>query len=851
MNNLSSAPWAQNVTTVLEHLESDPEKGLSPETIVRKKKIYGPNVLSREKSRSQWVLFLRQFINPMVYLLGAAAVFSLIFGEYLNGAAISAILFLNAVIGYIQESKAQTAIEALKNLTVPHTRVLRSGKVHTISSEELLPGDILHLEAGDLIPADSRVLKGFQLTADESTLTGESLPVEKAQGQLEPDTPLAERSNMLHAGSAITAGSGRAVVTNTGMYTEIGQIAGMLNKTSDEVTPLQRRLEGMGKRLIVICLIVIAIVFALRLREGLPLITIMMDAISLAVAGIPEGLPTVVTLALAIAVRRMVKRNAIVRNLAAVETLGSTTVICTDKTGTLTTGRMEVRNIYLPDTSKKEVFLQNLVLCNNASLSEGGSGDTTELALLKYAKSINPDISELRKSFPREHEWSFESDRKRMSVAVKNKDKILILTKGAPESMLPLCDLSAAEHEEVSRQIQNYSEQGQRLLAFAYKDVSGLPSPEDAEKNLSFLGLVALSDPPKKESMMAVKDCQEAGIKVVMITGDHPVTARAIALELGIIRPGIFEGVLTGKELESMDKDLFKERALSTAVYARVSPAHKMRIIEALQSHQEIVAMTGDGVNDAPALKKAEIGVAMGKAGTEVARQAANMILTDDNFSTIVRAVEEGRAIYGNIRRTIQYQLSTNMAEMLMVLGASVLALPVPFTPIGLLWINLVTDGLPSLALAAEPLPPEGLKGTAPSPGTFMDRKFLQEMFLMGLTMTALSLGLYYYELDHAGPDIARSYAFTMLIYLSLFRSFSCRSDVKSYFQLPLNGYHLTSVLIPFLLQIFLQHTKLYQRLLAIVPLSWKDLLFVAFVASVPITVIEMMKIVKNRSWNS
>lgn len=847
MNDFSSVPWSQDVTHLLEGLDSHPEKGLSSEMVSRKQEIHGRNVLQRAKAQSQWALFGRQFINPMVYLLLAAALIALFLGESINGAAISAILLLNAFIGYFQESRAQSAMEALKKLAVPHTRVIREGKIQRISSEELTPGDILHLESGDFVPADSRVIRGFQLFADESMLTGESMSVEKSPGDLESDTPLAERTNMLHAGSAITAGSARAVVTTIGMKTELGQIAGMLNASPDEETPLQIRLKSMGQRLIILCLIVIAIVFAIRLSEGLPFASILMDAISLAIAGIPEGLPTVVTLALAIAVRRMVKRNAIVRDLAAVETLGSTTVICTDKTGTLTTGKMEVRNVYLLRPEVKDIFLQDLILCNNSSLNQGGSGDTTEVALLKHAEGVHENIHDLRKRFPRQHEWSFDSERKRMSVAVKIEDGFRILTKGAPESMLPLCGLSPADGEEVLRHIEKYSEQGQRLLAFAYKDVPELLKDKNMEHHLQFLGLVAMADPPKQESTRAIKECREAGIKVVMITGDHPITAKAIAKELGIILAGTFEGVLTGKELDALSEDDFKKRVLSTAVYARVSPAHKMRIIEALQSHDEIVAMTGDGVNDAPALKRAQIGVAMGRSGTEVARQAANMILTDDNFATIVKAVEEGRAIYGNIRRTIQYQLSTNMAEILMVLGASVMALPVPFTPLGLLWINLVTDGLPSLALASEPLPEEGISGTAPSPSSFLDRKFLIEMLLMGLTMTVLSLGLYYYELDHAGPDVARSYAFTMLIYISIFRSFSCRSEVRSYFQLPFNGYHLISVLIPVMLQLSLQHTRTYQKLLGVVPLALQDLCLIALLASLPISVIEITKIIRPR----
>lgn len=835
--------WHREIETLLKDLGTHAEQGLSPEQIPERLQVHGRNILKREASISQWVLFFRQFKNPMVYLLGGAALFSLMLGEAINALAIFTILMLNAVIGFIQEAKAQTAIEALKKLTVPKTRVVRQGEVHTISSEELTPGDILHLEAGDFVPADSRVLHGFQLTADESSLTGESLPVKKMEAQLDKETVLADRKNMLHAGSAITAGSARAVVTHTGMQTQLGQIAGLLNQTQDVETPLQQRLKGISHRLIILCVAVIIIVMILRAIEGQSLVSILMDAISLAVAGIPEGLPTVVTLALAMAVRRMVKRNAIVKDLAAVETLGSTTIICTDKTGTLTTGKMSVRNTYLWLNSAQELYQQAIVLCNNASLAHGGSGDTTEVALLNFARDQIVDIAQLQASLPRVHEWSFDSDRKRMSVAVQAGNKVRILSKGAPESILPLCSLTESDEQKIKAEIDHFSSRGERLLALACRELEQLEADVDVEQNLQFLGIITLADPPKQESMEAIKECQGSGIKVAMITGDHPITARAIATELGIVLPGKFDQVLTGKELDTLSDNDLKLAVERTSVYARVSPAHKMRIVEALQANREIVAMTGDGVNDAPALKRAEIGVAMGKAGTEVARQAANMILTDDNFATIVKAVEEGRAIYGNIRRTIQYQLSTNMAEILMVLGASILTLPVPFTPIGLLWINLVTDGLPSLALAAEPVSKDGLVGSAPSPSTFIDKKFILEMAIMGLIMTVLALGVYHYQLDHAGLKMAKSYAFTMLVYLSLFRSFSCRSEDKSYFQLPVNFYHLISVVIPILLQVTLQHSQLYHELLQVEPLSAEDLLKVALLSAVPVTGIEIWKL--------
>jgi Ca2+-transporting ATPase len=698
-------------------------------------------------------------------------------------------------------------------------------------------------EAGDYVTADARLIEAYQLSSDEAPLTGESLPVKKSTEVLSKNTFLADRKNMIHAGTAISNGSGKALVTSTGMRTEIGKIAELLEDTDVQRTPLQDRLNLVSNRLIMMGAFVILIVIVLRYLEHEPWFVIFMSAISLAVAAIPEGLPTVVTLALTLAIRRMTRRNAIVRNLSAVETLGSTDVICTDKTGTLTTGIMSVRETFLLDEKKREDFHRAMVLCNNASLDNGGSGDPTEKALLDHVIKEKGNLEQIRKNHPRRHEWSFESERKRMSVAVDEEGCLVIITKGAPEGMIDLCLLDEEDKERLRRETHRLTSMGQRLLALGQKRGELNDNVDEVEKDLHFLGLVSMADPPKAETISAIKHCQDAGIKVVMITGDHPVTAKAIALELGIAIPGSFDEVLSGKEIEEMSAEEFKNRVQNTAVYARVSPFHKLKIVEALQDHGQVIAMTGDGVNDAPALKKAQIGIAMGKAGTEVARQASSMILTDDNFSTIVSAVEEGRAIYGNIKRTIQYLLSTNLAEILIVLGASILAFPIPFTPIGLLWINLVTDGFPSLALAAEPLDKNILKDSKrPSPNTFFDNSFLTELFFVGLVMTFISLGTYAYMLEVSTEEKARSYTFSILVFMTLFRSFSCRSETKSFFQLRLNYYHLLSVLFPIILQMSIDHTELYQRLFKVQELSLIENLYIILFSMLPFLILELIK---------
>lgn len=852
--------WSQTSEILIQKLGSSQSSGLSLEKVRQGEKEFGKNILKAEPKSSNWTILFRQFNNPMVYTLSVAAIIAGALGEALDAGAILTIVIINAVIGFTQESKSEAAIHALKKLTVPKARVLRDGKIQTIQSEDVLPGDILQLEAGDYVVADARVLEAFQLAADEAILTGESLPVLKNTEVLPEKCEIGDRKNMLFAGTAISSGSGKALVTSTGMKTEIGNIAGLLESSEQTVTPLQSRLEKVSHKLLLLGAVVILCVAVIGVVKGDDPFTIFMAAISLAVAAIPEGLPTVVTLALTLAVKRMTQRKALIRNLSAVETLGSTDVICTDKTGTLTTGKMLVREVFdlkhgiqgQDKYQQDQLLMEALILCNNASLDHGGSGDTTELALLILADNLKLEIANVRQENRRVHEWSFESDRKRMSVAIDRGEKVRVYCKGAPETVIPVCQLSAEQKSLIEAAVNELSKKGRRILAVATKEVEKLgvtdKTDPEIERDLTFLGFVALADPPKEETIEAIKKCRAAGIKVAMITGDHPVTANAIAKELGIPDPGVFDGVLTGQELNAMESHELKKLVESTAVYARVTPEHKLRIIEALQANGHTVSMTGDGVNDAPALKKASIGVAMGKAGTEVARQASAMVLTDDNFSTIVAAVEEGRAIFGNIKRTIQYLLSTNLAEIMVMFGAVIIGLPVPVAPLALLWINLVTDGFPSLALAAEPVSKDYLSTShRPSPESFFDKSFMRELYLVAALMTVIELVVYYYVFKTQDPLSAKSIAFNLLVYLCLFRSFSCRSEEKTFFELPFNPWHLASVIIPLLFQTGLQNVEVFQRLFKVRALTLEETAVIFGLSLLPVTAVEIVKIIRRR----
>ncbi len=865
----SNPPWARSVQDILAEHQVSADQGLTAAEANSRREKFGLNILSAEKKVSRFSRLLHQFKSPVVIILLVATLISFALGEMVDAVAILTIVIINSLIGFFQEIKAEAAVDALKKMSTPKGRVLREGKIHEIPAAQIVPGDILFLESGDFVAADARLIEARQVSADEAVLTGESIPVAKSTIPVGIETVVADRKNMLFAGTALATGTARAVVTTTGHQSEIGKIASLLASTEKASTPLQVRLEEVSQKLLWACGAVVVLVAILGFFHGESWLEIAMTAISLSVAAIPEGLPTVVTLALALAIRRMTKKNAIVKHLPAVETLGSTSVICTDKTGTLTTGKMRVREVFLTASGTLSAdgnlqdhadLVSSCVLCSNAAPnSDGGhSGDPTEVALLVMAQDARFDIKELHQKHPRVFEWSFDSDRKRMSVACKHGDEIVVHCKGAPEAVLQLCRLDASERQKITENLETLSGKGRRLLAIAQKNLprsyTGLglnqnPTWHEVENDFDFLGLVSIADPPRVESIKAVQDCRAAGIKVVMITGDHPVTAKAIAGELGILDEK-FNGVLAGPDLEKLSDINLRDQVEKIAVYARVSPEHKLRIVRAWQSLGHIVAMTGDGVNDAPALKQASIGVSMGKGGTEVARQASSMILTDDNFATIVSAVEEGRAIYGNIRRTIQYLLSGNLSEILIMLGAAIAGWPAPLAPIHLLWINLVTDGLPSLALAAEPVPKNFLKTTKrPSPENFFSRHFYNEMIFIGVTISVMSLLVYGYSLRYEDEATARTHVFTFLVFAELFRSFACRSETQTVFQLGLfsNMYHIVAVMIPLVFQISLHHIPIFQSVFKVQTIGWTECAVFFLLTLLPVSALEIRKIMKAR----
>ncbi len=864
----SLPPWSLAPESVVEGLGTDPAAGLRSSEVQARLIKFGKNVLSMEEGPSRFLILVRQFKSPVVLTLVGATVLSGLLGDWVDATAIASILAINSMIAFFQEIKAEKSAAALRKLSSPHARVMRDGSIQEIPAEDICPGDILILEAGDLVAADSRLLVASQFSTGEGMLTGESMPAKKEVSAVDPAAPLAERSNMLFAGTTVATGSGRAAVTATGMQTEIGRIAGLLGKATSGLTPLQARLERLSNRLLVLCTVVVVIVAGLGVLHREPWLDVVMSGVSLAVAAVPEGLPTVVTLALALAVRRMVKRNAIVRHLPAVETLGSTDVICTDKTGTLTTGLMRVREAYVDGTlvetkqasSSAVPELQRLVhasiLCTNASLNTNGdaTGDPTEVALLWMARDQGLDPASIHREFPRKAEWAFDSHRKRMSVLVEEKGQLLLYVKGAPESVLSLCSMDEGTLRQIQGAMEALLAKGRRLLAVAKRILPADQAPyegraaEAVERDLLWMGFVAIADPPRPESAEAVRACKEGCIRVVMITGDHPRTAQAVATELGIIDANWRE-VLSGPDLDKLSFEELKCTVERVAVYARVSPENKLDIVRAWKARGMVVAMTGDGVNDAPALKEASIGISMGRGGTEVARQASSMILTDDNFATIVSAVEEGRAVFGNIRRTIAYLLSGNFAEILVMLGAAVLGWPAPLAPIHLLWINLVTDGLPALALAAEPVPPLGLREMGRPSAKGFDARFYLGIGWIGLLTAVMTLFVYGFSLRYDDDITARTNAFSFLVFAELFRSFASRSETRTFMQMGVrsNLLQLAAALIPMAFQMLLHHTHWFDRVFKCAPIGWTECLAFFVMAMIPVSLIEVWKIVSAR----
>ena len=788
--------------SVIRELDTDQSRGLNSEQIAEKHSRFGENKLREKKKKSYLQRFIDQFKDVMILILLAAAAVSFVIaclerdpGEFFEPVLILLIVILNAVMGVIQESRAEKALEALKGLSAPHARVIRDGKEALINAAELVPGDIILLEAGDFVPADARLLRSVSLKSEESALTGESVPSEKdASAVVDENAPLGDRCNMVFSGCSVTYGTAAAVVTATGMDTEMGKIADLLESEEQGQTPLQAKLAQLGKYLGVLALAACAVIFVVGLANGIPAIEIFMTAVSLAVSAIPEGLPAIVTIVLSIGVQRLVKKNAIIRSLPAVETLGSASVICSDKTGTLTQNRMtlvkawadgmdETESISGQNTEKIRRLLSLGTLCCDGSVvfsetEERHIGDPTETAIVLAAHKNGMPKDELNKKYPRLAELPFDSERKLMTTVNRMDGKNIVIVKGAFDVLALRC--TGGDTDTAGRITETMSESALRVLAIACKEIDRVPdepTPEELENGLSLVGLVGMIDPPRPEVRDAVTVCRGAGIKPVMITGDHVVTASAIAKELGILEEG--DLAITGPQLDAMTDRELDEQVERISVYARVSPENKIRIVKAWQRKERIVSMTGDGVNDAPALKAADIGCAMGITGTDVAKGAADMTLTDDNFATIVEAVREGRGIYANIRKVVGFLLGTNIGEVVLVFAAMLLWHKSPLISMQLLWINLVTDSLPAIALGMEAVEPDVMK-RKPRPkneGLFahgMGLRIILQGFMFGLlSLAAFRFG----EIQTGSVEGGRTMAFMVLALSQIVQSFNMRAE--------------------------------------------------------------------------
>ena len=796
---------------------SDPASGLNQAEAARRLAAVGPNQITSEPPPSPWRLLLAQFNSPVIGLLAGAAVVSGALGEWIDALAIGAIVILNGLIGFFLDYRAENALRALRDMTAPHARVRREGHVREIPAAEVVPGDLLVLEAGDVVAADARLIEAHVLTVNEAALTGESLPVDKSTRPVASDAPLAERRDTVFMGTAVSTGSALAEVTATGMDTELGRIAHLLTTAQEQATPLQTRLARVSRTLLALCLTIVALVALLGWLRGQPVFEVFMAAVSLAVAAVPEGLPAVVTIALALGVQRMAGRHVLVRRLSAVETLGCATVICTDKTGTLTTGAMAVRELWGPD--HRQLLEAAAAVCDAelAADGRGGVGDPTEIAILAAAAARGIHREAIERARPRTVVHPFDADRKRMSIA--RADGTLYV-KGAYDSLLPLC---RSAPEGIGLAHDDMAGRGLRVLAVAVGTGA-------EERDLALLGLIGIADPPRTEAIAAVSAAHRAGIRTVMITGDHAVTAQAIARELGITRPG---------------------EAMEGYVHARATPQDKLDIVRAWKGRDAIVAMTGDGVNDAPALREAHIGIAMGKGGTEVTREAADIILTDDNFASIVAAVEEGRGIYDNIRKALVYLLAGNAGELMVMFAAALIGLPLPLLPLHLLWINLVTDGLPALTLAMDPVDRNALQRPPRRPDEpLLGRSQWLNVVFTGTLQAAVTLGVFAWALTARDLVEARNLAFSTLVLGELFRAFAARSPTRLFLEVGVftNLRLLGVVVLSALVQIGIHHIPATQTIFQIGALSLADCGLVLALGLLPVTVLELAKLLRRRS---
>ena len=869
------AYYRESKEEVLKELGANEQQGLTSKAAQEKLAQVGPNALVEGKKKSVVEVFLEQFKDLMVIILIVAAVISAFTGNLESTAVIIVVLILNAILGTVQHVKAEKSLEALKSLSAPAAEVLRDGKKQEIAAKDVVPGDILLLEAGDLVTADGRILDNFSLQVNESSLTGESTNIDKLDTTFEKEVPLADRVNMVYSSSLVTYGRANVLVTATGMDTEIGKIATLMNETKERRTPLQVSLDQFSSRLATVILIFCALILGLQMWRGQPLLDALLFAVALAVAAIPEALSSIVTIVQAMGTQKMAKEHAIIKNLDAVESLGSVSVICSDKTGTLTQNKMTVEDIYIGGKVLKpeelnlsnqlhRYLLYDVVLNNDASLSDGKKiGDPTELALLEmYRKVPGIDLgdgklglseSELRKHLDRLEEVPFDSDRKLMSTKHLIHTVPTIFVKGAIDVLLKRCvnirfgddvrPMTEEDRKDILAQNNHFSENGLRVLAFAYKE-SDEELSTDSEKDLTFIGLVSEMDPPRKESVAAVARAKEAGIRTVMITGDHKVTAVAIAKKIGIFTDG--DLALTGLELDALSDEELDQQIEKVAVYARVSPENKIRIVNAWQRKNHIVSMTGDGVNDAPALKKADVGVAMGITGTEVSKDAASMILTDDNFATIIKAVSNGRTVYENIRNAIGYLLSGNLSAIITVLFASIAALPVPFVAVQLLFINLVTDSLPALAIGMESGNPDILKRKPRDPkASLLDKKFVTQISIQGFLISLSVIAAFLLGLRDT-PAIACTMAFSTLTFARLLHGFNCRSQ-HSIFKIGFknNWYSLAAFALGTVLLALILFVPALHGLFAVQPLTAQEVWLIVILAIIPTILIQLVKVIR------
>lgn len=876
-----------SVKETAEDLQVNLSNGLSGNEAAERSQKYGSNRLEGGKEKSILQMAIEQLKDFLVLILMVAAIVSIFLGESLEGIVILAIVVLNTFLGVYQENKASNALKALKEMASPHAKVLRDGQVVEIGSQEVVPGDVVILEAGDYIPADLRLVESVNLKVDEAALTGESVPVEKdANAVLDEDASLGDRINSAYMGTVITYGRGKGVITDTGMKTQMGNIAGMLNSSSDESTPLQKKLDSLGKLLGIVCLSICGIIFILGLVRGMELFDIFMTSVSLAVAAIPEGLTVVVTVVLAMGMQRMVKCNAIIKRLSAVETLGSTTVICSDKTGTLTQNKMTIQRIYdgisLYDVSgtgyspigdildtdgnKKadavSKVLECIVLCNDAiydSTTETIVGDPTEGAMVVLAHKAGMVKTQWDDKYPRLQEIPFDSDRKLMSTFHTIDGKTIMYIKGAPDELLRRCasielngtvqSLSEEKRKEILATNQQFAESALRVIGAAYREMDKVDTSFESENDLTFIGLVGMIDPPREEAKDAISVCKKAGIQVKMITGDHKITATAIGRQLGIVSEDAV--AVEGREISEMTDEQLQERVKTVNVFARVSPEHKVRLVDAVRANGDIAAMTGDGVNDAPSLKHADIGVAMGITGTDVSKEAADMILTDDNFASIVRAVSEGRTIYSNIRKVVGFLLSCNIGEILVIFLAMLANLEVPLVAIQLLSINLITDAFPAFALGMEKEEPGVMDRHPRDPAEpIVDKKMA---IAVGIQSIALALGtlgsfLYGYYV-HDDLDVARTACFFTLVLGELLRAYSSRSEKTSVFRMKVfeNGYLNKCVIASLVFLIASIYIPVLNPIFSTVPLTLDEIVVALVLAFVPMLGGEMAKVFTNR----